>query len=94
MITNPESILMRTSIKLVTKQIYNFGIVIYDPWCIYSPLVPKQYSVSQGYPDSHISMRVWILLEHTAYFYASVGTGMIMSIVCLRSISAYCDGGP
>ena len=33
---------MRTYIKLVTKQIYNFGIVNYNAWCTYSPLVPKR----------------------------------------------------
>ena len=32
-INNPESTLMRTFIKLVTKQIYNFGIVNYNPCC-------------------------------------------------------------
>ena len=43
-INNPESILMRTSKKLVTEQIYNFGIVNCNPWCAYSLLVPKQYT--------------------------------------------------
>ena len=41
-INNPEYTLMRAYMKLVTKQIYNFGIVNYNPWCTYPPLVPKQ----------------------------------------------------
>ena len=40
-INTPVATLMRTSINLVTKQIYNIGIVKCNPWCTYSPLVPK-----------------------------------------------------
>ena len=41
-INNPVATLMRISINLVTKQIYNPGIVKCNPWCTYSPLVPKR----------------------------------------------------
>ena len=41
MIINPASTLMRTYITLVTNQTYNF----YNPWCTYSPLVPKRDAV-------------------------------------------------
>ena len=40
-INSPVATLMRTSINLVTKQIYNPGIVKCNPWSTYSPLVPK-----------------------------------------------------
>ena len=43
-INNPEFTLMRNSIKLVIKEIYNFGIVNYNPWYTYYPLLPKQYT--------------------------------------------------
>ena len=33
---------LRTSINLVTKQIYNYGIFNGNPWCTYSPFVPKR----------------------------------------------------
>ena len=36
------TISLQISINLVTKQIYNFGIVKYNLWCTYSPLVPKR----------------------------------------------------
>ena len=42
LLTIPNPTFMKTYIKLINKQIYNFGIVYYNPWCTYSPLVPKR----------------------------------------------------
>ena len=55
-INNPESNLMRTFIKLVTKQINNFGIVNYNPWCTYSPLELKRDTFLP------VSEQVWVKL--------------------------------
>ena len=69
---------MRTSIKLVTKQIYNFGIVNYkyNPLCPYSPLVPKQYIfmlVSEQVKErrrQYLDIQaIWVTLHaHRIYF--------------------------
>ena len=49
-INNPIATLMRTSVNLLTKQIYNPGIVKCNPSCIYSPHVHKR--------DAFILLRV------------------------------------
>ena len=42
LINNPVVTLLRICINIVTKQIYNSGIVKYILWCTYSPFVPKR----------------------------------------------------
>ena len=61
-INNPVATLMRTCINLVTKQIYNPGIVKCNPCCTYSPLVPKQ--------DTFMLLKVhlWEKCEYSIYF--------------------------
>ena len=40
-VNNPLATLMRTSINLITKKIYNPGIVKHNPWCIILHLCPN-----------------------------------------------------
>ena len=72
-IKNPVATLMRTSINLVTKQIYNPGYVIkYNPWCTYSPLVPKW--------DTFMLLMVHLCMGLSSYYYLA----KVQKIACVE----------
>ena len=85
-INNPVVTLMRTSINFVTKQIYNHGIVKWNPRCIYSPLVSKRdtfmlLTVYLWFKPQQYSVRLVLTLFRTGYYPISLWR-LIMSKMC------------